>query len=101
MCICLFSDLCVTFDIQCVLCVYVCVRACVLPVASWSCVSRLTLVAQQLPFFTQVASGAEAVAETTLLLLFLLKLLMDPVALSQRGEGDEGEEEEEERTEPS
>lgn len=71
------------------------------PVTSWSRVSRLALVAQQLPLFTQVAGGAETiVVAKSMLLLFLLKLLMDSVALSQRGEREE-EEEEEERTEAS
>lgn len=34
---------------------------CVLPVTPWSRVSELTLVAQQLSFFPQVAGGAEAI----------------------------------------
>lgn len=65
----------------------------VLPVASGSCVSSLTLVAQQLSFFTQVAGGAEAFKGA----MVTLGLLLDSVVLSQSGE----REKEEERTEPS
>lgn len=68
---------------------------CALPVASRSRVSGLAAVAQQLPSFTQEAGGAETVAiKTLLLLLSSLKWRVNPVALSQHGEGEQGEEEE-------
>lgn len=77
-------------------CVHVHVYLCLLPVTSWSCVSRLTLVAHQLPFFTQVAGGAETIV-VAIKMLFL-EVLINLEALSQYGKRQK---EEEERTEVS
>lgn len=75
------------------MCVCVCVTV---PVTSRSCVPRLTLVTQQLPFFTQMAGRAE----TIVVAMETLLLLIHSVMLSQCGEREE-DEEEEERTESS
>lgn len=66
--------------------------SCVLPVTSWSRVSRLTLVAQQLSPFAQVAGGAEAVE---------VAIQSSLLELSHRGERVEEEEGEKETTEAS
>lgn len=69
-----------------------------LPVASWSCVARPTLITQQLSVLTQVAGWTEATMGPKMKLLrLLLKFLMSLVALSQCGKRQE----EEEKTEAS
>lgn len=69
-----------------------------LPVTSWPCISRLTLITEQLSFVTKVACGAEAVVVSTVE-WSLLKLLLKSKTLFQSGESQV--EEEEEKTQAS